>query len=297
MVEGARKYARCGGVSLVECLVASALALSLLAGITMIAAELIAETQATERRSDQVTRAEQLFAFLEQMVKTAGLPSRWPQPAGASLQVGVSAVDPCIPPSAKGVSKTWGGIWIVELAALDCIDSSDSGQGLYIERIEACDDVCAPQALLPVACTNHHEALPSRVGWMFREWHGGVVDRDCFDHFGWGSLSRTLIYHRPRVPTHDRSSDLVLRQALPEKGDQWSTAEALIEGVTMWELGSAQLVDVPALPEGARAPIVTVALDSARGTTAEPEDLIQLRRTLITPSLLRTLLARNKAES
>ena len=87
MVEGARKYARCGGVSLVECLVASALALSLLAGITMIAAELIAETQATERRSDQVTRAEQLFAFLEQMVKTAGLPSRWPQPAGASLQV------------------------------------------------------------------------------------------------------------------------------------------------------------------------------------------------------------------
>ena len=201
------------------------------------------------------------------------------------------------PTFSERCQQNLAGIWIVDLAALDCIDSSDSGQGLYIERIEACDDVCPRQALLPVACTNHHEVLPSRVGWMFREWNGGVVDGDCFDRFGWGSLSRVLIYHRPRVPTRDRSSDLVLRQALPGKGDQWSTAEALIEGVTMWELGSAQLADVPALPEGARAPIVTVALDSARGTTAEPEDLIQLRRTLITPSLLRTLLARNKAES
>ena len=297
MVKDAAKYARCGGLSLVECLVASALSLSLLTGIAMIAGELITATQATERRSDQVTRTGQLFAFLEQMVETTGLPSRWPQPPGSSLLVGISAVDPCIPPSAQGVRKSWGGIWIVDLAALDCIDRSDSGQGLYIERVEACDDVCPQHALLPVACANRHEILPSHDGWVFREWDGGVVDRDCFDQFGWGSLSRVLIYHRPRVPTRDRSSDLVLRQALLGKGDRWSTAEALIEGVTMWELGSTQLADVPALPEGVRAPVVTVAVGAARGTTAEPENLIPLRRTLIAPSLLRALLARNKAGS
>ena len=65
MVKSAGKYARCAGVSLVECLVASALALSLLTGIVMVAAELIATTRAMERRSDQVTRAGQLLTFLK----------------------------------------------------------------------------------------------------------------------------------------------------------------------------------------------------------------------------------------
>jgi len=75
MVRSAGRCAWCGGMSLVECLAASALTLSLLTGIAVIAAELITTTQATERRSDQVTRAGQLFAFLEQMVTKAAMPS------------------------------------------------------------------------------------------------------------------------------------------------------------------------------------------------------------------------------
>ena len=146
MVKSAGKYARCAGVSLVECLVASALALSLLTGIVMVAAELIATTQAMERRSDQVTRAGQLFAFLEQMLASAELPSQWPQPAAASPPLGASNGDPCTPPSARGVSKAWGGIWIVDLGGLDCLHLNDSGQGLYIERVERCDDACPPKA-------------------------------------------------------------------------------------------------------------------------------------------------------
>ena len=75
MAKSAGRCARCGGMSLVECLVASALALSLLTGIAVIAAELISATQATERRSDQVMRTGQLLAFLEQMVTKAAMPS------------------------------------------------------------------------------------------------------------------------------------------------------------------------------------------------------------------------------
>ena len=297
MVKSAGKYARCGGVSLVECLVASALALSLLTGIVMVAAELIATTQVMERRSDQVTRAGQLFTFLERMVATAGLPSQWPQPAGASLQLGATSADPCTPPSVRDVSTTWGGIWIVDLAALDCVDPNDSSQALYIERVETCGDVCPQQALLPAVCTKQQEALLSHSGWVVGEWGGGVADRECLEQFGWGSLSQILIYHRPRVETRDRSSDLVMRQAFPGKGDQWSTPEALIQGVVTWELGYAQLADVPVLAEGARTPVVTVAVGAASGTTAALEELIQLRKTLITPSFKRALLARKKAGS
>jgi len=297
MVKSAGKYARCGGVSLVECLVASALALSLLTGIVMVAAELIATTQVMERRSDQVTRAGQLFTFLERMVATAGLPSQWPQPAGASLQLGATSADPCTPPSVRDVSTTWGGIWIVDLAALDCVDPNDSSQALYIERVETCGDVCPQQALLPAVCTKQQEALPSHSGWVVGEWGGGAADRECLEQFGWGSLSQILIYHRPRVATRDRASDLVMRQAFPEKDDQWSTTEALIQGVVTWELGYAQLADVPVLAEGARTPVVTVAVGAASGTTAALEELIQLRKTLITPSFKRALLARKKAGS
>jgi len=297
MVRSAEKYARCGGASLVECLVASALARSLLTGIVMVAAELIATTQAMERRSDQVTRAGQLFMFLERMVATAGLPSQWPQPAGASLQLGATSADPCTPPSARDISTTWGGIWIVDLAALDCIDPDDSSQALYIERVETCGDVCPKQALLPAVCTKQKGALPSHSGWVVGEWGGDVGDRECLDQFGWGSLSQILIYHRRRVATRDRSSDLVMRQAFPGKGDQWSTPEALIQGVATWELGYAQFADVQALAEGARPAVVTVTVGAASGTTAALEELIQLRRTLIAPSLKRALLARNKAGS
>ena len=297
MVRSAEKYARCGGVSLVECLVASALALSLLTGIAVIAAELIATTQSMERRSDQVTRAGQLLTFLERMVATAGLPSQWPQPAGAPLQLGATSADPCTPPSARGINTTWGGIWIVNLAALDCIDSNDSSQALYIERVETCGDVCPQHALLPAVCTKQQEVLPSHSGWVFGEWGGGAADRECLEQFGWGSLSQILIYHRPRVATRDRSSDLVMRQAFPGKDDQWSTTEALIQGVVTWELGYAQLADVQPLDEGARPPVVTVTVGAASGTRAALEELIQLRRTLIAPPLKKALLARNRAGS
>lgn len=297
MAKSTRKYAWCGGMSLVECLVASALALGLLTGIAVIAADLITTTQATERRSDQVMRAGQLLAFLDQMLTTAGLPSQWPQPAAASSAHGASSVDPCTPPSVRGVSTTWGGIWIVDLATLDCLQLNDGGQGLYIERVERCGDVCPQQVLLPALCTQHRGVLPSHTGWVVGEWQGGAADRDCLEQFGWGSLSRTLIYHRPRVATREMPSDLAMKQALPEKGDQWGTAEALIEGVAMWELGYAQLADVPALTEEAPAPVVTVAIGAARGEAAAPEELIQLSRTLITPSLERALLARHKAGS
>ena len=297
MVRGAEKYARCGGVSLVECLVACTLALSLLTGIAMIAAELIATTRAMERRSDQVTRAGQLLTFLEQMVATAGLPSQWPQPAGVSLQLGATSADPCTPPSARDVSTTWGGVWIVDLAALDCIDPNESSQALYIERVETCGDVCPQQALLPAVCTKQQEALLSHSGWVVGEWGGGVADRECLEQFGWGSLSQILIYHRPRVATRDRASDLVMRQAFPGKDDPWSTTEALIQGVVTWELAYAQLAAVQALAEGARPAVVTVTVGAASGTRAALEELIQLRRTLIAPSLQKALLARNKAGS
>ena len=88
-----------------------------------------------------------------------------------------------------------------------------------------------------------------------------------------------------------------MRQAFPGKDDPWSTTEALIQGVVTWDLGYAQLADVQALAEGARPPVVTVAVGAASGTTAALEELIQLRRTLITPLLKRALLARNKAGS
>jgi len=90
---------------------------------------------------------------------------------------------------------------------------------------------------------------------------------------------------------------LAIRQAFPEKGDQWGRAQALIEGVTTWELRYAQFADVSALTEEARTPVVTVAVGAARGTTAAPEELIQLSRTLIAPPLERALLARHKAGS
>jgi hypothetical protein len=88
-----------------------------------------------------------------------------------------------------------------------------------------------------------------------------------------------------------------MRQAFPGKGDQWSTPEALIQGVATWELGYAQFADVQALAEGARPAVVTVTVGAASGATAALEELIQLRRTLIAPSLKRALLARNKAGS
>jgi hypothetical protein len=88
-----------------------------------------------------------------------------------------------------------------------------------------------------------------------------------------------------------------MRQAFPGKDDQWSTTEALIQGVVTWELGYAQLADVQPLDEGARPPVVTVTVGAASGTRAALEELIQLRRTLIAPSLQRALLARNKAGS
>ena len=297
MAKSTGKYAWCNGMSLVECLVASALALSLLTGIAMIAAELITATQATERRTDQVTRSGQLITFIEQMVTTAGLPSQWPQPVAASLPHGASSVDPCIPPSVRGASTTWGGVWIVDLTTLDCLHFNDGGQGLYIEHVARCGDICPQQALLPLVCTKHQGALSSHTGWFIGEWEGVAADRDCLEQFGWGSLTRTLIYHRLRVATRERRSDLAMRQALPEKGNQWGAVEALIEGVTIWELDYAQLADSPALNEEIRAPVVTVAIGAARGETAAPEKLIQLRRTLIAPSLERAFLARNKAGS
>jgi hypothetical protein len=88
-----------------------------------------------------------------------------------------------------------------------------------------------------------------------------------------------------------------MRQAFPGKYDPWSTTEALIQGVLTWELGYAQLADVQALAEGARPPVVTVTVGAASGTSAALEELIQLRRTLIAPSLKKALLARDKAGS
>ena len=90
---------------------------------------------------------------------------------------------------------------------------------------------------------------------------------------------------------------MVMRQAFPGKDDQWSTTEALIQGVVTWELGYAQLADVQPLDEGARPPVVTVTVGAASGTRAALEELIQLRRTLIAPPLKKALLARNRAGS
>jgi hypothetical protein len=88
-----------------------------------------------------------------------------------------------------------------------------------------------------------------------------------------------------------------MRQAFPGKDDPWSTTEALVQGVVTWELGYALLADVQALAEGARPPVVTVTVGAASGTAVALEELIQLRRTLIVPSLEKALLARNKAGS
>ena len=229
------------GFSIVACLIANTLALSMLSALFAASAELVATTYFSGERMDQGIRLRQVNRYLDSVLAMAQMPREWRQPKAASSAPPQWRVPsaPCSLPESLGGVGEWGGVSVIRLADAPCLPGKAQGSGLYIETIYPCPDACEPgagYALAPDDCavsTTDDGAMPVR--WR-AQWQQSLTSLEgCPPGTPWARLERIVLSHRSSGPAG--SSNQFREQRLAgETGTRWTPGEVLVSDVVAWRL-------------------------------------------------------------
>ncbi|MBA4693214.1 MAG: hypothetical protein H2070_00995 [Congregibacter sp.] len=229
------------GFSLVECLIANALVLAMVAALVATSASAISGVQRVAAKSDQSLRLGQIDQFLDAAMSRARMPQGWMGGDSGSKAVieWPAPADPCQPPDAAGPLKTWGGLDIIELSDAPCLPGSALGKALYLEMIHPCFATCDDSAgyrLRPTECEVREsgEAVPTGPWWV--DWQDSVVGTaDCTEGAAWGRLERMVLSHRD-VAGATGAPELRLHVLARGPIYRWTQAEVLVSGIREWQI-------------------------------------------------------------
>lgn len=235
------------GFSLVECLIANALALAMVGALAVTSANAISAVQRVAARSDQSLQLGQIHRFLDAALIHARMPTAWvgdDTESKAETAWGVPG-NPCQPPDAVGPLHSWGGVTIIELSEVPCLPGSTTGKALYLEMIHPCLTACDKSAgylLRPTQCHVSDDDLAVPAGPWRVDWQDSVAGiANCTEGAVWGWLERWILIHR-NVAGAAGSPELRLHALAQGPIYRWTQAEVLVSGVDEWDL---QFVDVP----------------------------------------------------
>ena len=229
------------GFSIVACLIANTLALSMLSALFAASAELVATTYFSGERMDQGIRLRQVNRYLDSVLAMAQMPREWRQPKAASSAPPQWRVPsaPCSLPESLGGVGEWGGVSVIRLADAPCLPGKAQGSGLYIETIYPCPDACEPgagYALAPDDCavsTTDDGAMPVR--WR-AQWQQSLRSLEgCPPGTPWARLERIVLSHRSSGPAGS-SNQLREQRLAGETGTRWTPGEVLVSDVVAWRL-------------------------------------------------------------
>ena len=229
------------GFSLVECLIANALVLAMVAALVVTSGTAISGVQRVAARSDQSLRLGQIDQFLDTAISRARMPPAWlgVDSAPKAQTEWPTPADPCQPPDAAGPLKTWGGLDIIELSNAPCLPGSALGKALYLEMIHPCFATCDGSAgyrLRPTECEVREsgEAVPTGPWWV--DWQDSVVGTaDCTEGAAWGRLERMVLSHRD-VAGAAGAPELRLHVLARGPIYRWTQAEVLVSGIREWQI-------------------------------------------------------------
>ncbi len=294
------------GMSLVECLVANALTLTLLALLMATGAQVIQSVNMVAARADQQLRLHQLGGFLDSTLGYAGLPPGWKGDSRLLAEDALAALavsDPCAAPESLGYRHEWGGVALIDTAGSNCFPGSAAQTGLYIETVRPCPEACAADegyVLIPAACDGGEVAEGIRMAWR-AQWQ---TDRStlpvCAAAATWGALDRLFLVYRRVSDVPDSLPALRLQTPVSSADYRWGAAEVLIDGVARWTVLQAELPLPGAIREvvdGQREPLphhvterlsafrveMAVAADAAKSSAA----LLSASKLLVWPALIR----------
>jgi len=229
------------GFSIVACLIANTLALSMLSALFAASADLVATMHFAGERMDQGIRLRQVNRYLDSVLAMAHMPEEWRQPKAASpapTQWRAPSAPCSLPESLGGVGE-WGGVSVIRLADAPCLPGKAQGSGLYIETIYPCPDACEPgagYALAPDDCavsTTDDGAMPVR--WR-AQWQQSLTSLEgCPPGTPWARLERIVLSHRSSGPAGS-SNQLREQRLAGETGTRWTPGEVLVSDVVAWRL-------------------------------------------------------------
>ena len=229
------------GFSMVACLIANTLALSMLSTLFAASVELVATIHTAGERMDQGIRLRQVNRYLDSVLAMAQMPREWRQPKAASSvppQWRVPSAPCSLPESLGGVGE-WGGVSVIRLDEAPCLPGKAQGSGLYIETIYPCPDACEPgagYALAPDDCavsTTDDDAMPVR--WR-AQWQQRLTFLEgCPPGTPWARLERIVLSHRSSGPAGS-SNQLREQRLAGENGTRWTPGEVLVSDVVAWHL-------------------------------------------------------------
>lgn len=240
------------GFSLIECLIATALAMSLIASVSNGLAELLAATGEMVAKSDLMLRARNINRFLADTSKRARLPdtslSAGDAPQDAGVAIWTALPDPCIDPGTLGERRHWGGINIVNLQTVECI--AGSGPGLYIESVLPCPEFCGSGSgwvLTGPNCDSPFDMAASQPLWRVRWQVNMELPSECAIGTVWGRLERLVLSVGQSSYSIEGGSSLRLSQMSNHYPYRWQPFESLVDGVATWRLQPLRrLPDQPA---------------------------------------------------
>ena len=264
------------GFSLVECLTANALALSMVSALAVTSASAISAVQRVAARSDQALQLGQIHRFLDAAMTHAGMPQAWV--AGDTESKVETAwpvpADPCQPPDVAGPLHSWGGLTIIDLSETPCLPGSATGKALYLELIRPCLTACDEPSgyrLWPAECHmgGGGEVVPTgpwRVNWQ----DSLVGAAHCSEGAVWGRLERLVLSHR-NVAGEAGAPELRLHALAQGPLYRWMQADVLVSGVGEWDI---QLLEVPI--KTAEGPAVLAEGVFTEPIQTSPSSVIQL---------------------
>ena len=235
------------GMSLVECLVASALTLTLLALLMATGAQVMQSVNVAAARADQQLRLHQLGGFLDSVLGSAGPPPSWQndsRPLAEDALAAIALSDPCTGPESAGYRHDWGGVALIDTARSDCFPGGTAQTGLYIETVRPCPEACAADegyVLIPTECDGGELLEQQRSAWRAQWQSDRSTLPGCADAATWGALDRLFLVYRRASDVPDSSPALRLQTPVLGSDYRWGAAEVLIEGVARWTVSRAEL--------------------------------------------------------
>jgi len=229
------------GFSIVACLIANTLALSMLSALFAASADLVAMMHFAGERMDQGIRLRQVNRYLDSVLAMAHMPEEWRQPKVASpapTQWRAPSA-PCSLPESLGDVGEWGGVSVIRLDEARCLPGRAEGLGLYIETIYPCPDACergAGYALAPDNCTvATTDDGAMTVRWR-AQWQQSLTSLEgCPPGTPWARLERIVLSHRSTGPAGS-SNQLREQRLAGENGTRWTPGEVLVSDVIAWRL-------------------------------------------------------------
>ena len=235
------------GFSLVECLIANALVLTMVSALAVTSASAISAVQRVAARSDQALQLGQIHRFLDAAVTHARMPQAWV--AGDTESKVETAwpvpADPCQPPDVAGPLHSWGGLTIIKLSETPCLPGSATDKALYLELIYPCLNACDDSSgyrLWPAECHMSESGGAVPTGPWRVDWQDSLVGAThCTEGAVWGRLERMVLSYRD-VAGGAGAPDLRLHALAQGPLYRWAQAEVLVSGVGEWDL---QFLEVP----------------------------------------------------